>query len=94
MTIFLIRMGDKSEHLVLEGSCEEEDFWSSEFLESEITEQLEALAVEVVPADFTEVVDGVLVNIHPLALSARARHILASTYSLGNGIDPPSQMLR
>lgn len=80
MGILLVRVGNGSEQLVLEGASKAEDLWSSEFIEGEITEQLETLGVQVLAADHTQVVDGAVVNIHPLATSGRAQRILAVTY--------------
>lgn len=82
MSILLVRVGNDSEQLVLEGASKTEDIWSSEFIEGKITEQLEALGVQVLAPDHTQVVDGEVVNIHPLTMTGRAHRILAATYFL------------
>lgn len=81
MSIFLVRYDDgDAELLCLDGTTPEQDLWSTEIMGGMISRHLEELGVQVLPADHTEVVDGILVNIHPLVASGRAQRILATTY--------------
>ena len=95
MSILLVRVGGEGfEQLCLEGPGEAEDLWSASVTEGEISEQLEALGVQVLPADHTQVVDGEEVNVHPLVLTGRAQRILAATYFLDADQEYPlSQVL-
>jgi hypothetical protein len=96
MSLFLVRYGDgNAEQLCLDGKTSDQDLWSPEVEGGAISRQLEALGVQVLSADHTEVVDGVLVNIHPLAASGRAQRILAATYFMtAHEEAAPTQVLR
>ncbi|MDR6830921.1 hypothetical protein J2X48_004535 [Bosea sp. BE271] len=96
MSIFLVRYDDgDAEQLCLDGSATDRDLWSAEIDGGMISRHLDALGVTVLDADHTEMVDGVLVNIHPLVVSGRAQRILATTYFMGSEQDhAPTQVLQ
>lgn len=87
MGIILIRHDNGSEQLCLEAQSEAENVWSSEVGDGMLSRHLNSLGVNILPADFDEVVDGLGVAIHPLAMSGRAQSILASTYFMGSEQD-------
>lgn len=82
MGIFLVRVDDVSEQLILEGRSKVEDVWSGDFTAGEISRQLADLGVTILPPDHTQEVDGSVVNIHPLQMSGRVQRMLATTYFL------------
>ena len=96
MSIFLVRYHDgDAEQLCLDGTTTEQDLWSAEITGGMISRHLQELEVQVLPADHTEVVDGILVNIHPLVASGRAQRILATTYFMVSEKDhAPTQVLQ